>query len=445
MHRHVQRIELAAPHRVEYRGALDQLVPRERKQPPLRGAVHRVAGTPGPLQEGRDGARGAELADQIDVPDVDPELQRGGGHQRLEIAGLEALLGREPALARQAAVVRGDVLLPERLGERPRDPLRHAPRVDEHERGAVRLDEGAEPPVDLGPDLAGHHRLERRFGQLQREVPFSGVAGVDDGAGARGAVLAAGEEVGDGLDGALGRGQPDAGDGAPGERVQALEREREVRAPLVAGDGVDLVDDRGADARQHGASALAREQDVERLRRGHQDVRGLPAHGVARRARGVAGAHHRPDPRPRLAGLDQRAVDAFEGYLQVLVHVVAERLERRDVEHPGRVGERRPAAVPHQGVDGGEESGQRLAGARRRGNEGMAARRQRLPRLLLARGRGAEVRGEPGSDGGVESVEGHGACWARWTTARAGILRRCGIVATPSSIKRGMARPSSAC
>ena len=132
MHRHVQRIELAAPHRVENRGALDQLVPRERKQPPLRGAVHRVAGTPGPLQEGRDGAGGAELADQIDIPDVDPELQRGGGHQRLEIAGLEALLGREPALARQAAVVRGDVLLPERLGERPRDPLRHAAGVDEH-------------------------------------------------------------------------------------------------------------------------------------------------------------------------------------------------------------------------------------------------------------------------------------------------------------------------
>ena len=95
MHRHVQRIELAAPHRVEYRGALDELVPRERKQPSLRGAVHRVAGTPGTLQEGRDGAGGAELADQVDVPDVDPELERGGGHQGLEIAGLEALLGRE--------------------------------------------------------------------------------------------------------------------------------------------------------------------------------------------------------------------------------------------------------------------------------------------------------------------------------------------------------------
>ena len=341
-------------------------------------------------------------------------------------------------------MVRGDVLLPERLGERPRDPLRHAPGVDEHERGAVRLDEGAEPQVDLGPDLAGHHRLERRFGQLQREVSFSGVAGVDDGASARLAVLAAGEEVGDGLDGALGRGQSDAGDGAPGERVQALEREREMRAPLVAGDGVDLVDDRGADAREHGASARAREQDVERLRRGHQDVRGLPAHGLARRAWGVAGAHHRPDPRSRLAGLDQRAVDAFEGYLQVLVHIVAERLERRDVEHASRVGERRPAAVAHQGVDGGEKAGQRLAGAGGRRNQGVAARRHRLPRLLLARGRGAEVRGEPGSDGGVETVEGHVAYSIVWRVTVSSRKMSGGPVICPNSSCRRSRRQTMA-
>ena len=66
--------------------------------------MHRVTGAPGTLQEGRDGAGGAELADQVDIPDVDPELQRGGGHQGLELAGLEALLRRETALARKAAV-----------------------------------------------------------------------------------------------------------------------------------------------------------------------------------------------------------------------------------------------------------------------------------------------------------------------------------------------------
>ena len=403
----VEPVELPAPHPVEDGGALDELVPGQRKQPALRRAVHGVAGTPGALQEGRDRARGAELAHEIDVADVDPELQRGGGDQRLEIAGLEPLLRDQPALAGQAAVVRGDVLLPERLGQRARHPLRHAPGVDEHERGAVRLDEGAQPAIHLGPYLAGHHRFERRVGQLQREVALAAVAGVDDGALARPARVAAGEEVRDGLDRALGRGQPDAGDGAPGQRVQAFEREREVGAALVAGDGVDFVDDRGAGAREHGPSALAGEEDVERLRRRHQDVRRLPAHGLAGRGRGVAGAHHGPYPRARLSGLGERAIDAFERHLQVLVHVVAERLERGDVEHPGRIGQRRAAARAHQRVDGGEESGQRLARAGGRGDEGVTARGHRLPGLFLARGRGAETRGEPRRHGGVESGEGH--------------------------------------
>ena len=160
MGRYVQPVQLAAPHRVEDRGAFDELVPGEGEQPGLRRAVHRVTGAPGPLQEGRDRARRAELADEVHVADVDPELQRGGGDEHLEIAGLEPLLGREPALAREAAVMRGDVLLPQRVGERPGHPLRHAARVDEHQRGAMRLDERAQTPVDLAPDLAGHHRFE---------------------------------------------------------------------------------------------------------------------------------------------------------------------------------------------------------------------------------------------------------------------------------------------
>ena len=401
---HVQRVQFAAPNRVQDGGALHELVAGEREQPALRGAAHGVTGTSRPLQEGRDGSRRTKLADQIDVPDVDPQLQRGGGHQRLQLAGLEPLLGREAAFARETAVVGGDMLLAERLGQRPRHPLRHAAGVDEHERGAVRLDEGAESPVDLGPDLAGHHRLERRLRKLQREVALALMADVDDGALARPGTVAAGEEAGDGVDRALGRGQPDAGDGPPGERIQAFEREREVGAALVAGDGVDLVDDRGADVREHGAPALAGEQDVERLRRGHQDVRRLPAHGFARRARGVSGAHHGADARAGLTGSGKPPVDAFERHLQVPVHVVAERLEGRDVEHAGGVRERTPAAVPHQGVDGGEEPGQCLAGAGGRRDERVPARRHRLPRLLLARGGLAQVRGEPGRDGGVESV-----------------------------------------
>ena len=56
---------------------------------------HRVVGAADALQEHRDAARRAELAHQLDVADVDAELERGGGHHDLELAGLEALLGVE--------------------------------------------------------------------------------------------------------------------------------------------------------------------------------------------------------------------------------------------------------------------------------------------------------------------------------------------------------------
>ena len=70
-----ESIELAAPHRVEKGGALDELVARQRKETPHREAAHRVPGPPDALQQGGDRARRADLADQVDRADVDAELQ----------------------------------------------------------------------------------------------------------------------------------------------------------------------------------------------------------------------------------------------------------------------------------------------------------------------------------------------------------------------------------
>ena len=54
---------------------------------------------------------------------------------------LQALLGVEALLLGQAAVMRGDLLLAEALGEMARHALGHAARVDEDERGAVLRDQ----------------------------------------------------------------------------------------------------------------------------------------------------------------------------------------------------------------------------------------------------------------------------------------------------------------
>ena len=55
--------------------ALDQLVPRHRIQAALRHATAAVARSADPLQECRDAARRSDLADHLDRPDVDTELE----------------------------------------------------------------------------------------------------------------------------------------------------------------------------------------------------------------------------------------------------------------------------------------------------------------------------------------------------------------------------------
>ncbi len=168
------------PHAVDQRRAFDQFVARQREQPALGRAVDRVPGAPDPLQKARDRARRAELADQIDIADIDAELQGRGRHQRFQRAMLQPLLGVEPLLLGKAAVMRGHLIGAEPLRQLPRHPLGQPAGVDEDQRGAVRLDQLGQAVVDLLPDLARHHRFERRGRDFESEIARPAVAGIDD-------------------------------------------------------------------------------------------------------------------------------------------------------------------------------------------------------------------------------------------------------------------------
>ena len=244
------------------------------------------------LKEGRDRARRADLADEFDVADVDAELERGGGDHRFQFARLQPLLGREAPLLGHAAVMGGDRVVAQALGQLARHALAHAAGVDEDERGPVRADEAREPVVDLAPDLVGHDRFERRVRRLDREVARPLMSGVDDrDLGRRLAVRRrADQQAGDLGDRILRGREPDALQPVAAERGQAFERKREMRATLVRRDRVDLVDDHRPRRRQHLAPGFGAEQHVQRLGRRHQDVRRLAAHAGALGRRGVAGA-----------------------------------------------------------------------------------------------------------------------------------------------------------
>ncbi len=103
---HRQCIEFAAPHAIEQSSAFDQLVARLREEARLRHAADGVARAAGALQEGGDRPRRTELADQIDIADIQPEFQRRGRDEHLQLAALETALGDQPRLLRETAVVR---------------------------------------------------------------------------------------------------------------------------------------------------------------------------------------------------------------------------------------------------------------------------------------------------------------------------------------------------
>ena len=342
LRQHVERplrdgepVEFAARDAVEQRGAFDEFVARQREQPALRRAADRVARAPDALQERRDRARRAELADQIDLADIDAEFERGGRDQRLQRAALEPLLGVEPALLRQAAVMRRDLVVAEPLRQCARGALGHAAGVDEDQRRAVRLDQLGDAVVDLLPDLARHHRFERRGRQFEREIARPTMAGVDDRAFRRRPALRRRRrpESGRPLDRLLRRRQADALQPPAAQRIEPLERQREMRAALVRRDRVDLVDDDGARVRQHRGGRI-------RSRAGCRAIpassRGCAAARGASRSRSAGGVSPvrtqlriSTSGRPRARNSSRMPAS---GASRFLLDVVRQRLQRRDID-----------------------------------------------------------------------------------------------------------------
>ena len=166
---------------------------------------------------------------------------------------------------------------------------------------------------------------------------------------------------------------------------------------------------------------LRAQQDVERLRRRHHDMRRALARMRSRSPCGVSpGAHPGADVDVGQPLRAQRRADAGQRRLQVALDVVGERLERGDVDDLGLVLERPLQPLPHQRIDGRQEGRQRLAGAGRRRDQHVSARLDRRPRFgLRRRGRG-EVAAKPRGDRGMEQVgRAHGTVVRTWGHAGA--------------------------
>ena len=291
-------------------------------------------------------------------------------------------------------------LLTRHLVEAERQALGAAAGIDEEDRRAVGAHELEELGVDRRPDRAARglgaaeegvevgrgggvgldHRLD---GDVDAQVEGLAHAGVDDLA----RPPRADHEARDLLERALRGAQPDALDVASGLGGQPLEGEGQVRPPLGRGDGMDLVDDAPLGAREHLLGA-ARQHQIQRLRRGDEDVRRLAEHRLAFALGRVAGPERDA----------QVGADSAQGSTQVAFDVVGQRLQRRHVDQPraALAGLR----LGHEAVDRPQKSGECLTRARGRRDEDVLAGGDRGPRLGLGRRRLGERPFEPLANAG---------------------------------------------
>ena len=398
----VHLVELTAAHGPDGGGRLHQLVTRECEHDALGESAQPVAGAPDALQQRVQRARRAQVDDEVDVSDVDAQLERRGGHHHRDRTRLESLLGFEADGAREAAVVGRHLALAEAGGELVGHAFDQASGVDEHQSGAVSGRQLDDAVVDLVPHLVAGDGPEGLRRHLDRQVPLAPVPGIDDRNGMRRA-----EERGDSLDRLLGGGEADALQGLAHQTVQSLERQREVGAALVAGHGMDLVDDHGAGGAEVLTAALRREQDEQRLRGGDEDVGWPLDHGRPLRLRSVAAADLHADLGQVEPLRGSEGADGGQRLGQVLLDVVPQRLERRDVDDGGAVLEPSRQRVLHQAAHPPQEGSQGLARAGGRGHQRVPAGGDVLPALLLRGGGWPERGGEPAGDEGVEARRSH--------------------------------------
>ena len=339
--RDLRLLDLAAAHRARDDRRLEQVGAELREDAALRDGAELVAGAADPLQPARDRLRRLDLDHEVDGAHVDPELERRGGDEARDPAGLQVLLDEHALLAREAAVVRaGDLALGE-LVQAQREPLGEAAVVDEDDRRAVRLDELR---AARGTSTARSRRSRARVpasiscpsARTGARAPRSSRARAGPRPGRRPArssslrVPASTSSIGRppetkrpiSSSGRCVAERPIRWNGRVDEPLEPLDREREVRAALRPGDRVHLVEDQRLDP----AERLARrrgEHEVERLGRRDQDVGRLLDELAALLRRRVAGAD--ADAEARLEPGERPA--------EVALDVVVERLQRRDVEH----------------------------------------------------------------------------------------------------------------
>src|SRR5919109_3860390 len=120
---------------------------------------------------------------------------------------------------------------------------------------------------------------------------------------------------------------------------------------LISGDGMDLIHNHRLGAGERLTTSFGGEQNIERLRRGDQDMRWPAYHRLPFASGGIAGTHRGANLWQLQSCLCGSLHDLAERLLQVFLDVVAEGLEGRDIDDMDAVGKGTCDTKAHQAID----------------------------------------------------------------------------------------------
>ena len=263
-----------------------------------------------------------DLADQIDIADVDTKFQRRGCDQHANLAVLQFAFRGQTHLAGQATVVGSDQLFADALAQSQGNAFRQPPRVDEHQRRAMLQCQRCNAVINLTPHLVAGDGTQFRRRHLNRQVELATMPNVHHRW--RGPSRSC-QEVRHQLNRLLRCRQPNARRTSR-QQVKPLQRQRKVRTAFVVSDSVNLVDDHRAHIAQDRAALLGGEQDIERLRCGDQDMWRPLQHGAPLLREGIAGAHGSADLRHQNPALCCQSKNLAQRPFEVFLDVVSQGL-----------------------------------------------------------------------------------------------------------------------
>ena len=433
LRQYVQRIgqrfegfQIPLPHRLGQRRGDQEVLCEGREQLASADLADAMAGPPDALQGGGDGGRRLHQHHFVQVADVDAHLQGARRHDGAQLAAFQPLLHLGADLPRQRAVV-GVRHRRRRIAVHGEgDLFRQAPAVGEEQRRTIAADHLPERVRQRRPHglavFRGHPGSGR---EAHLEGDALGALGLDDAHRTRLAGFApAADEARHRRQRPHRGGEGDALHLA-GDDHQPFEGRHQLDPAAVLHHRVDFVQDDGLHRGERLPPAHRGEQQIQALRRGDEQLRRPAQHPLPLALFRVAAAGlHAQVREGQIRGGEPRP-DRRDGAGEIGTDVVVQRLERRDVEHPGGAG---LGFAGGEGVDRPQKRRQRLAAAGGRGGQQVLAGGDPRPGAALHVCGLAERVLEPAADLRVELIEsGHGVHGVR-TGERAYAVRgaRCG-------------------